>query len=278
MKIVMTLLVRDEEDILEANLRHHLAAGIDEIIVTDNRSTDATPQILADAAALGRVRVLREPGEDYAQSRWVTRMARLAAEEHGADWVLHADADEFIAAKFGSIRDALGLVPAGFGVIAAPRLDFRPVSPSPLPFYERMTVRDVRAVNPRGQPLRPKASHRGHPGATLGQGNHAVAGVPGPIWGDCPLVMFHYALRSYGQFERKVRLGGAAYERNTELSAAAREPWRTLYELYQRGGLRDWYDARELPADELGLRVRAGKAVVDRRMAARLRAVMAPTR
>jgi hypothetical protein len=38
MKLVMTLLVRDEQDILADNLDFHLAQGVDEVIVTDNGS------------------------------------------------------------------------------------------------------------------------------------------------------------------------------------------------------------------------------------------------
>ena len=43
----------------------------------------------------GHVRLIREPGEDLRQNEWVTRMARLAATEYGADWVINSDADEF---------------------------------------------------------------------------------------------------------------------------------------------------------------------------------------
>ena len=38
----MALKVRDEGDILEANLRFHHALGVDHFVVTDNGSTDET--------------------------------------------------------------------------------------------------------------------------------------------------------------------------------------------------------------------------------------------
>ena len=46
MKIVMTMLVRDEEDILDAQLAFHLNAGVDFVIATDHRSEDGTTEIL----------------------------------------------------------------------------------------------------------------------------------------------------------------------------------------------------------------------------------------
>ena len=42
MKIVMTLLARDERDIVEQHLAFHLAAGVDLVIVTDHASSDGT--------------------------------------------------------------------------------------------------------------------------------------------------------------------------------------------------------------------------------------------
>ena len=81
MKLVMTLLVLDEEEIVADNLDFHLAQGVDEVIVTDNGSVDGTLEILRAYEARGLVRIVVEPTDDYSQGRWVTRMARMAATE-----------------------------------------------------------------------------------------------------------------------------------------------------------------------------------------------------
>ena len=95
MKLVMTLLVRDEQDIIRENIEYHLAQGVDFFIATDNRSVDATTNILKEYEARGLLHYIYEGSDDYSQHAWVTRMARMAYKEFGADWVINNDADEF---------------------------------------------------------------------------------------------------------------------------------------------------------------------------------------
>ncbi len=80
MTLVMTLLARDEIDIVDSWLAFHLNAGVDFVIATDNRSQDGTTEMLEEYARSGQVHLIREPGEDLRQDEWVTRMARLAAD------------------------------------------------------------------------------------------------------------------------------------------------------------------------------------------------------
>ncbi len=95
MKVVVTLLVRDEEDIVVDNMNYHLEAGADLILVTDNGSVDSTRDIVQTFVDKGTGRLLVEPAPIHSQWRWVTRMARIAYWDHDADWVINTDADEF---------------------------------------------------------------------------------------------------------------------------------------------------------------------------------------
>lgn len=95
MSLVMTLLVRDEADIVRENIEFHLARGVDHIVATDNDSRDGTTDILQEYAEAGVLTLLQEPSHDYRQSDWVNRMVAIARDEIGAQWVINNDADEF---------------------------------------------------------------------------------------------------------------------------------------------------------------------------------------
>src|SRR5215211_3323033 len=158
MKLVMTLLVRDEEDIVRENLDFHLAQGVDRVVVTDNGSIDGTVEILRDYEAQGPVRLLFEHADDYSQGRWVTRMARLAATEEGADGVINTAADEFWWPRAGSLKSTLEAVGDETGLVVAHRVNFVPRPEDGRRFWERMTLRERESLNPLGKPLPPKVA------------------------------------------------------------------------------------------------------------------------
>ncbi len=61
--IVLVLLVRDEDDILESMLAYHLAAGVDHVVATDHRSRDGTTDILRSFEQRGVLSYLRDDRE-----------------------------------------------------------------------------------------------------------------------------------------------------------------------------------------------------------------------
>ena len=84
-RVVMTLLVRNEEDVIAENILFHYSQGISYFLVMDNLSTDATPVILRRLARLVPMTLLQQASDTYDQGLWVTEMARSAYRDHGAD-------------------------------------------------------------------------------------------------------------------------------------------------------------------------------------------------
>ena len=67
-KLIMTLLVKNEEDMLEKNLQFHKAMGVDGFIITDNNSTDCTLNIIRKYQEKGWIlEYIEETGTNYQQ-------------------------------------------------------------------------------------------------------------------------------------------------------------------------------------------------------------------
>ena len=269
--LIMTLLVRNNEDVIGANIDFHLAMGVDHFIATDNGSEDASVDILREYERKGVLTLHFEPSDDFDQSVWVTRMARAASEKWSARWVINNDADEFWWPLEGNVKGALDKIPAGEQVVVAPRFNFVAIEPAGEMFYESMIFREIRSLNAVGKPLPPKACHRGSVDVVVGQGGHNVRWrgnkIAPTISTERPIEILHYPLRSYSQFETKIRLGGAALERNATLHKGVGGTWRHLYQLYLQGSLPAYYESQTVGRDQAEASVRSGQLIRDTRLA-----------
>jgi hypothetical protein len=120
MRLVLTTVFEGlEPDAAEANVAFHLGAGVDLVVaaVRDDRV----------AAALrshgDQVRVERAPGDD---SELRTRLAREAVTEHGADWVISADGEEFWWPRGENLKEVLAPIPERYTIVQGLRRDFPP--------------------------------------------------------------------------------------------------------------------------------------------------------
>ena len=269
----MTLLARDEIDIVDSWLAFHLNAGADVVIATDNRSHDGTTEVLEEYARSGHVQLIREPGEDLRQNEWVTRMARLAATQYGADWVINSDADEFWWPRGASLAEVLEAVPPRYGTVGAFLRVFCP-RPGEEHFADRMTVRfsALAPINDPASLYKPirKVVHRGHPEIEVTRGNHALVDSPfAPLRGWFPIECFHFPLRSEAQTAHKAELQGDGI----------REAHRETPDRVPRGHVRgapdgrigEYYEALVVSDEEVERGVAEGRFVVDLRLRDALR-------
>ena len=268
MKLVMTLLVRDEQDIIRENIEFHLAQGVDFFIATDNRSIDATTNILKEYEAQGLLHYIYEGSDDYNQHAWVTRMARMAYTEYGADWVINNDADEFWWPVDGNLKESFGALPRDVNIVEADRHNFVMVEDSEEPFWSRMIYRERVSLNPLGKPLPPKVAHRGIVNVIVNQGNHSVEGLENPQTVDGLIEILHYPIRSYQQIVNKIAKGGAAYERNQELPESTGITWRKLYaELRLDTNLDRYFQEHYYDEQRLRSALNRSELIVDSRLA-----------
>ncbi len=238
MRLVMTLKVRDEEDVIEDNLRFHRALGVDFFVVMDNGSVDRTPEILARYADAGLAHVLRDETGDL---------------RGPGGPVVHADGPvggDGVRSRLGDPQRRRRVLVAASRARsrrrwprsrrASARWSPRARSSSagrraPSSFAERLVFRERRSA------LQPKVAHRADPDVVvLHRGAHEVAAAsdgdlwralrpPGravhrsvrdaedepqgdqedirlvwaPIW---PLRIFHFPLRSFEQFRRRTEI------------------------------------------------------------------------
>jgi hypothetical protein len=277
MTLVMTLLARDEADVIESWLSFHLNAGADFVVATDNRSQDGTTDVLERYQRDGGLHLIREEGEDLRQNEWVTRMARLAATDFGADWVINSDADEFWWPRGPSLSQVLDAIPPRYGTVGAFLRAFPPRPGSDTPFAERLTVRfsALAPINDPASVYKPirKVIHRGHPTITLTRGNHAVVDSPfAPLRGWFPVEVLHFPLRSVTQCEHKARLQGGAWRHIDRTPTAYHAQ---MYEALESGTIDDYYAAQVVSDEEVERGVAEGRLVVDTRLRDALQQVAA---
>ena len=255
-KLVMTLLVRDEEDIIADNICFHANQGVDAFIVMDNLSRDRTPDILQDLSRSHQIVCLTQDADDYSQGEWVTAMARRACTELGADWVINNDADEFWVASSGSLKEYFAAVPQDVSAVVVERHNAPPSHPGTEP--ERAVAHpstswifEKQSLNSLGRPLPPKCAHRGSSTVQVKQGNHDIEDLAvNRIAAGPGLYILHYPYRSLAGFRKKIEAGGAAYARNTTLDKRIGSTWRGLYQNRSDGAIEQfWKDNSRLDRD-----------------------------
>lgn len=256
MTVAAVMLVKDEEDVLEPVLRH-LAAQVDEIIVSDNMSTDGTEGILGDLYLEGLPLVLvkdDEPG--YYQDTKTTALA-MRALALGHQWVIPCDADEVWYAPDGrTLSQYLGGVPPDVQIVSAELYNHLPsaLDPPASPCFppcdecyehsryavsrDGMTLASlaVPCLRRESNPLRrigwrqrehaplPKVCARLRPDLRIHMGNHS-ASTDGTALASAGLVIRHFSWRSPEQYLRKIRSGEAAYAAAPE-RAGYGDHWR----------------------------------------------------
>jgi hypothetical protein len=275
MMLVMTMMVRDEADIVGAMVQHHLDQGVDMMIVTDNGSVDGTTEILEKFAAGGRVDLRHDPVHHKQQQATVTRMAREAYTTYHADWVLNADADEFWICDNESqtLAEAFAGIPAALGAFDVHVTDMiglpamRGTGLQRLVYQDNRTTENLTSIGLFAHATH-NAVHVGTADVAVAQGNHFV-NIPsqGEPPADRAIGVRHFPWRSWEQYSTKVRNAGSAYSSQTELRPSPNHHGMRDYRRLLEGTLLASYILRHPSDDELDAGLASGEFVLDERIA-----------
>lgn len=245
-------IVKDEADIIEGVVEHMLAE-VDHVVVGDNLSTDATPEILRGLSERydDRLTVYCDEEVAYMQSAKMTALAQVAADA-GAEWVVPFDADEWWYSPFGRIGDILEGIPGQYLTASAALYDHVATGADPdnlSPLYRMGWRRRLPG------PL-PKVACRTRADLVIEQGNHAARYEGHTTCLTGQLVVRHFPFRSAEQMTRKAINGAAAYAA-TDLPLDVGAHWRQYGALIDAHGpdalhpvFREWFFVEQPEADE----------------------------
>lgn len=228
MTVVGVSMMRDEADVA-AGVLEHLAEEVDAILVADNLSVDGTRDILRSLRLSVPLLIVDDPDPAYRQADKMSHLARVAAAEFDADWIVPFDADELWVAP-DRIRTILGDAPPAITIVTARLFNHFPSAVDPAgedPFRTIVWRQPVPAALP-------KVAFRWHPDARIHQGNHGVD-HPEPLTTAVELEVRHFPYRSPEQMVRKARNGAAAYAA-TDLPPEQGAHWRSYGDLIERFG------------------------------------------
>jgi len=271
-KLVMTLLVRNEEDIIRYNIDFHLSKGVDFIIATDNGSTDSTRDILREYEERGVLLLVDEKTHNHNQAEWNNRMARIACDQYAADIIYHCDADEFWYPRSGNLKDEISNRPEDIlnvDVINILLVDkdgdeafpedtrFAVVNPVVAKNYieETKAVNFFYFKNPSQVIFKPIKKM-----LLVSQGNHTVTNKDDSIMEGKSedIVIYHYPVRNKTQFFQKTIFGGSAYEKNAFHKKDDGFHKRRWYASYNKGLLDEEYKKLILTDAEVDNLLREG--------------------
>lgn len=293
--LVMTLLVRNEADVIRQNIEFHLSRGVDHVIATDNASTDGTTDILEEFARAGHLTLIRERSDDYRQVAWVNRMIALATEKFGQTWLINNDADEFwrppdnTEGRVGNLRDVLRASPSPSVLCRRRNMITWPDQLDTKAWPEALVWRSTIETSPnedelaRPQPMQHPFFCYNLPDKVLVHSRNLVSVAKGchsatfrepvkPI--DLGIEIFHYPIRSISEFTNSVKHISRAILRDEDRTPQESSKYVRWASILKRTG-----STHKLVEDALPTRLQlwryrlSGKLVKDHRMRKDLRSI-----
>ena len=271
-RLVMTILCRNEVDIIEANIRLHAMLGVDAFVVMDNGSTDGTREVLAELEKTFDLTVIDQPSQTYQQAKWMLQLAHVARREKGAHWVISNDADEFWIPQEGEdikaclkLTDSVVTMPRSNMILTEAALSdtYRFQQADHRVYYPICYDTHAQKTDPRVSmllvPIGPKVIVNPNGLIKISGGNHRAKHWDKWRTGrrTDALRVYHYPIRSYAQFEANIRHRQQLLKLpNVRMG----DHYRRWVKLYEQGRLREEFE--RIVLDERARQVLAERAVI----------------
>lgn len=222
-KIVATILLKNEEDVISTTIEHHINQGVSAFIITDNSSTDKTKEIVGKYPEV--VELIDEPGEDHNQSKWVSRMAQIACKLN-PDWIVHLDADE-LWGGLSRLREI------DAQVVGCETMYLHPPCGGN---FDIIKMRHYLDFDQIPIPQECKVAHRPDPSIIVTHGNHGIEGKSMERTSD--IFRHHYPIRSYEQWVNKSVQGHQSLAKRGSIC----ERWKKWHDAWEKGELKKDYE------------------------------------
>jgi len=244
-------MVRDEIDVIDAWLNHHVQL-LDALIVVCHESTDGTRERLVERARTGNaLMVLSASGPDFRQGYTLTQVMHAQAKSLGSGWVFALDADEFIVSTTrAALETELQQLPPGAAALLAWQT-YVPVEDSPGSLLSRFRIRVNAEPSYQAKVVFPAAMFERREIVLL-DGNHGIAelrndnltlGLHVPLRNAC---LAHIPIRSKRQFVHKILQGEAAVARMRPGSGRTAWHWADLAKRINEGESLDLAKLRDI--------------------------------
>ena len=220
-KLIMSIVCKNEEDIIEQHIRFHKAMGVDGFIVLNNNSTDKTLSILEKLKDEGLVyEIITTTTQTFEQNTWIKEMIGLARNKYRADWIINADADEFYFSKSLNLKksikkasdanvikvESIFLFPDNRDdYLSCPYFVTRPFYNFEVKLLELDKIdKNLKSYNYDISTDGVKVIHRFEGIKALHPGNHDIEMENKKMINSSDISIYHYQTKNYKGFEAKV--------------------------------------------------------------------------